>query len=170
MVDVAKYLYTPESELTDQLKFSIIKNRVPAKTDQMPYKIYKDKRKKSGESKRYCSHDWFHTFKFIVYSKSEAGLFCLPCVLFPMPAHQGSRAKILITHLYNDWKHGSEELEGHSILQYHKDSMARFESFITTMKNIETRIENRVSKNSEDTIKQNRKFLSSVIRAIEYCG
>ena len=48
--------------------------------------------------------------------------------------------------------------------------MARFESFITTMKNIETRIENRVNKNSEDTIKQNRKFLSSVIRAIEYCG
>ena len=36
VVDVAKYLYTPESELTDQLKFSIIKNRVPAKTDQMP--------------------------------------------------------------------------------------------------------------------------------------
>ena len=34
MVDVAKYLCTPESELTDQLKFSIIKNRVPAKTDQ----------------------------------------------------------------------------------------------------------------------------------------
>ena len=87
-----------------------------------------------------------------------------------MPAHQGSRAKILITHLYYDWKHGSEELKGHSILQYHKDSMARFESFITTMKNIETRIENRVSKNSGDTIKQNRKFLSSVIRAIEYCG
>ena len=48
--------------------------------------------------------------------------------------------------------------------------MAQFESFITTMKNIETRMENRVSKNSEDTIKQNRKFLSSVIRAIEYCG
>ena len=61
MVDVAKYLYTPESELTDQFKFFIVKNRVPAKIDQMPYKIYKDKRKKSGESKRYCSYDWFHT-------------------------------------------------------------------------------------------------------------
>ena len=78
MVDVAKYLYTPESELTDQLKFSIIKNRVPARADQMPNKIYKDKRKKSGESKRYCSYDWFHTFKFIVHSKSEA---CFQCQL-----------------------------------------------------------------------------------------
>ena len=27
-----------------------------------------------------------------------------------------------------------------------------------------------MNKNSEDTLKQNRKFLSSVIRAIEYCG
>ena len=68
----------------------------------MPYNIYKDKRKKSGESKRYCSYDWFHTFKFIVYSKSEVGLFCLACVLFPIPVLQSSRAKVLITHPYND--------------------------------------------------------------------
>ena len=81
----------------------------------MPYKIYKDKHKKSGESKRYCSYHWFHSFKFIAYSKSEVVLFCLACVLFPMLAHQGSRAKILITHPYNDWKHGLEELKGHSI-------------------------------------------------------
>ena len=87
-----------------------------------------------------------------------------------MPVYQGSRAKILITHPYNDWKHVSEKLQGHSILQYHKDSMTRFESFIVTTKNIEWRIENRANKNSEDSIKQNRKVLSSVIRAIEYCG
>ena len=48
------------SELTGQLKFSIIKNRVPAKAVQMTYKIYKDKYEKSGESKRYCSYDCCH--------------------------------------------------------------------------------------------------------------
>ena len=52
VVDVAKYLYTPELELTEQLKISTIKYCVPGKTDQMPYKIKKDKRKKGGESKR----------------------------------------------------------------------------------------------------------------------
>ena len=36
VVDVAKYLYTPESELPDQLKISTIKNCVPEKTHQMP--------------------------------------------------------------------------------------------------------------------------------------
>ena len=60
--------------------------------------------------------------------------------------------------------------KGHSILQYHKDSMARFESFITARKNIESWIENPVNKNLEYTITQNRKFISSVICAIEYCG
>lgn len=47
MADLSKYLYIPESELTEQLKFSIIKSRAIAKTDQMPYKIYEDKRKKN---------------------------------------------------------------------------------------------------------------------------
>ena len=42
MADVAKYLYT-ESELTDHLEFFIMKYRIPGKTDQMPYKFYKDK-------------------------------------------------------------------------------------------------------------------------------
>ena len=86
-----------------------------------------------------------------------------------MTAHQDSRAKTLITHPNNDWKYSSEDLKGYLILQCHKDSGARFESFIITMKHIESRIENRVDKNSEDRIKRkkNRKFLSSVIRAIE---
>ena len=46
VVDVAKHLYTPESTLTDQLKFSLIKKRVPGKTDQMRYKICENKCKK----------------------------------------------------------------------------------------------------------------------------
>ena len=170
VLDVVKHLYTPESTLTDQLKFSLIKNSVLRKTDQMRYKICKNKRKKCGTSQRYCPHDWFHTFKFNCYSKSEAGLFCLACVLFPMPAQQGSRAKILICHPYNVWKHGSKDLKGHSILQYHKDSMAHFESLVTTMKSIKSRVEHRANTNSEDTIKQSRKFISSFNRGMEYCG
>ena len=48
VLDVVKHLYTPESTLTDQLKFSLIKNSVLGKTDQMRYKICKNKRKKCG--------------------------------------------------------------------------------------------------------------------------
>ena len=34
------------------------------------------------------------------------------------------------------------------------------------MKNIKSRVENRANKNSEETIKQSRKFIISVIRAV----
>ena len=74
-----------------------------------------------------------------------------------MTAHQDSRAKTLITQPYNDWKYSSEDLKGYLILQCHKDSGARFESFIITMKHIESRIENCVNKNSEDRIKKKKK-------------
>ena len=85
-----------------------------------------------------------------------------------MPVDQGRGATNLISHPWNDYKHGSEDLNVHSILQYHKDSMARFENFITAMKNIKSRIENGVNKNLEDTIKQTRKFLSLVCHALVY--
>ena len=88
MVDVVKYIYAPGSELPDQSKISTIKNCVPGKTHQMPYKIYKDKRKKGGESKRHYSYDCFHTFKSIDCSKLEAGLFYLACVLFTILDYQ----------------------------------------------------------------------------------
>ena len=119
----------------------------------------------------------FQIFWFRINNKSEgmkpvvyAVFSLLACVLFPMPNHQGSRAKILLSHSYNGWKHGSEGPNWHSILQCHKDSMALFKSSIITMKNIESRIENRANANSEDTIKWNRNFYSLVICAIDYYG
>lgn len=60
-------------------------------------RIYVNLRKKSGESKRYCSYDWFHTFKFPGYSKPKADLFYFAWVLLTMSAHQGIRAKILMS-------------------------------------------------------------------------
>ena len=61
-----------------------------------------------------------------------------------MSVHQCSRTKISIRKhgSVETWKHGSEDLKVHSILQYHKDCIARFKSFITTMKNIDSQIKN----------------------------
>lgn len=132
----------------------------------MRYKICENKCKKSDASQLYCPHDQFDIFKFIGYSKSEAVLLCPACVLFPMPAHQGSRAETLISHSCKVQKHGSEDLKGQLILHCHIDSMTLFKSLITTMKNIKLRVENRANKNSEETIKQSRKLIISVIRAV----
>ena len=83
--DIIKVL--PLSEISDDCKNTLIKNRAPEKSVKFPPKIYKDNRKKSGEIRRYCLHEWFYNFKFLSYSKSTDGLFCLACVLFPTSAH-----------------------------------------------------------------------------------
>ena len=109
------------------------------KSFKSPPKIYKDSRNKSDEIRQYCLHEWFDNFKFLSYSKSTDGLFCLACTLFPMSAHQGSRAKIPITQLYRKWRDSREDLKSHSVLEYHKDSMEKMNSFLSCFKNPTTR-------------------------------
>ena len=99
--DIIKVL--PLSKIKDDCKNSLIKNRAPEKSFKFPPKICIDCRKKSGEIRRYCLHEWFDNFKFSSYSKLTDGLFCLTCVLFPRPADEGSRTKILITQPYRNW-------------------------------------------------------------------
>ena len=106
--------------LGDDCKNSLIKNRAPEKSFKFPPKTYKDSRKKSGQIRRCCLHEWFDDFKFLSYSNSTDGLFCLACVLFSTSAHQGSWAKILITQPYCSWKDTREDLKNHSVLEYHK--------------------------------------------------
>ena len=126
--DIIKVL--PLSKISDDCKNSLIKNRAPEKSFKFPpKKFFFHSRKKSGETRRYCLHELFDNFKFLSYSKSTDGLFCLACVLFPKSAHQGSRAKILITQPYHNWKDTREDLKNHSVLEYHKDSMEKMNSF-----------------------------------------
>ena len=125
----------PLSKISDDCKHSLIKNRTPEKSFKFPPKICKDSRKKSGEIRRYCClHEWFDNFKFLSYSKSTDGLLCLECVLFPTSVHQGSRAKILITLPYRNWKDAREDLKNHSVLEYHNDSMEQMNNFCRVLK------------------------------------
>ena len=87
--DIINFL-SDDCHLVNNEKLFLIKNRATKKNFKFPSKMYKDKRRTSGEMKRYCSHDWFK-YTFLSYSKSADGLICMACALFPMPAHQGSR-------------------------------------------------------------------------------
>ena len=113
--------------------------------------------------KRYYSHDWFK------YTSAD-GLICLACALFPMPAHQGSRAKLLIAEPYKNWKDAKADLSHHASLQYHQDSLVIMKNFIKTMENPAARVDNCISTEVETRVISNRKFLRTVIRAVEYCS
>ena len=166
--DIIKVL--PLSKINDDCKNSLIKNRAPEKSFKFPPKIYKDSRKKSGETRRYCLHELFDNFKFLSYSKSTDGLFCLACVLFPTSAHQGSRAKILITQPYRNWKDTREDLKNHSVLEYHKDSLEKMNSFLSCFKNPTILIDQSITQTSAAVVSRNRQCIASILRAVEYCG
>ena len=158
------------NNLTTEEKAALIENRRPSKSFQFPAKEYKDKRCKSGVIKRHCKHEWMETFPFLAYSKTQDGLFCICCVLFPAPARQGSRAKNLITAPYRNWKDAQEDFREHSSLEYHKISLARMQAFQETFKNPSSRIDHSISSQTAVTVQRNRKFLKSILAAIRYLG
>ena len=80
--------------------------------------------------RRFCLHEWFHYYKFLTYSKSSDSLLCLTCTLFPMAAHQGSKAKLLFLQPYRNWKDARFDLSHHAVLQCHKDSMETLKSIV----------------------------------------
>ena len=114
--------------------------RAPEKSLNFPAKVYKDNRKKFGEMRRFCLHEWFHAYKFLAHSKSSNGLFCLACTLFPMAAYQGSKTKLLILQPYRNWKDTRSNLSHHTVLQYHKDSMEALNIFVSCFQNPNKRV------------------------------
>ena len=162
--------FVSHSNLDDDKKASLIKNRKPEKSFKFPPRLYADKRRESGHIRRYCQHDWFESHSSLSYSKSEDGLYCLCCILFPMPAHHGSKARNLITLPYHNWKDAKKDLETHASLQYHKDSMAKMNAFIHSYENPSQRVDQHFTTHREEVITKNRRFLTSIIKCIEHCG
>ena len=98
-------------------------------------KVYKDNRRKSGEMRRFCLHERFHDYKLLAYSKSSDGLFSLTCTLFPITAHKGSKAKLLISQSYQNWKDARYDVSHYAVLQHHKDLMEALNSFVSCFQN-----------------------------------
>ena len=94
----------------------------------------------------------------------------LSCMfLFLTSAYQGSRAKILITQLYPNWKDTREDLKNHCVLEYHKDSMQKMNSFLSCFKDPTARIDQSISQTSAAVVSRNRQYIASILRAILNC-
>ena len=101
-------------------------------TNECKYLLITDQAsEKSGQMRRFCLHKWFHDYKFLARLESSDGLFCLACTLFPMAAHQRSKAKSLISQPYRNWKDAQSDLSHHAVLKYHKDLMEVLKSFVS---------------------------------------
>ena len=169
-LDIANIVRLTSSEITYEIRLALIKNCQPEPDFKYPPKQYADKSRKEGVRQRYCSRDWFRMYYMLCYLKSTDGFFCLCCVLFPMPAHQGKRAANMITSPYSNWKDAKSELDKHVNLQYYRDLKSKMESFLQMMRNPSLVIENRVRLQEEQRIVKNRTFLTSILKFLEVCG
>lgn len=89
------------------------------------------------------------------------------CVLFPMPAHRGQKAKHLITTPYHKWKNDRSDLAKDITNQFHHDSKTKMDHFMQMMSNPSWTIQNRLTREEEKQIEKNRIFLTSIIKCIE---
>ena len=118
---------------------------------------------------RSCLPSWLKTYDFLFYSKTEDVLFCLACILFPMPAHHGHRTKLLITAPYRNWKDAVSDMKKHAVLQYHRDSMAKMRNFVSTAENPSQRVDVQIDRSAREKIQKNREILASIICCVEFC-
>lgn len=166
--DISEHLKEPPSESTI---CKLIDSRIPHKNFTFPTRSYPDKTRKDGVRRRSCQSTWLAKYDFLSYSTKEDGLYCLSCVLFPTVPKNGSRAKLLITHPYRNWKDALNDLNTHAeSLDYHKQSAARMKGFLDARKHPETRVDTRLSQDAAAQLQKNQLILKSIITCIELCG
>lgn len=109
------------NDCSEDVVYRLITEREPDLAFKFPAKMYQDKRRTSGERKKYCQRDWFRKFNFIAYSRQRHEIYCLARRLFLNSSHR--RPKNLITEPYRNWKDALVDLKLHSVAEHHVVSM-----------------------------------------------
>ena len=163
-------------KLSDSQKLQLIRSRKPVPGCSLPFSLLADKRKQSGTSKRFLQLSLFEKHEWLAYHDGEgdvsaAGVYCLPCVLFPTLHRGGSRrADTLITKVHRNFKKLGEDLDAHGRLEYHADSIAKLSHFISVAENPQQRIDATITERSQERVRKNRQVLLSILRCLELAG
>lgn len=159
-------------DLSPQDVFNYLKNHViPKKNEVISQEVVKgaEKRKKT----LIFQLSWLDTYKWLAYSPSAEGGLCKFCILFPPTTGQVMNSSTFVTVPFTNLRKAGGvkgKLKTHETLKYHRDSAARVQAFISTFQNPERNIQHYVSEMSRTQYELNVKILSSVVRAITFCG
>ena len=80
------------------------------------------------------------------------------------------RPNILVTKPYRNWKDAKSDLKAHSVSEAHHLATTKREGFMKTYQKPEVRIDNIMIQCTKEVIEKNRKFLTSIIKCVEWCG
>lgn len=152
---------------TDDEKRIVIEGRTPPVNSDPPFTLVHDQRKQSELSKRFLQRQYFENFDWLAYyggdgDMDKAGVFCVACSLFPAIHRDGScRADYLVTKVQTNFKKLREDALRHDILEYHRDSMVRLKTFMTTTEQPSLRLDARMTEESKKRVDTNRSILLS---------
>ena len=82
-------------------------------------------------------------------------MLCLCCIFFPTSAHQGQRAQNLVTVPYKIWRKALKDPGNQATLSYHLTSITKMQLFLQTMEIPSSRIDNNISSNEANRMKEN---------------
>ena len=155
------------SRIDNEIKYNLIKNRVPHKQFIFVQRSIRIKAGKVVNELDHVNTNGLNSLNvlYIPWKRLE-----LPCILFPIENTPGGRAKILIILPYNNWKDAVSDLKSHAVCRYHKASFDHMHEFMKIMENEELGIDYILDRKLKDRVEKNRAILKYIKRCLEYCG
>lgn len=146
--------------LSDEDRFHLLtKHYTPPSDFSFPVTVLQKK-------KRRFQATWLETFKWLVYSPSADGAFCICCALFAKSENLGSLVKAPL----KNWNKATSDMKSHEQLKYHQDAVTSAEHFSSAMTEERHDIRCQIDSNAEKQIDINRQVLASIIKTVIFCG
>ncbi|XP_050064205.1 zinc finger MYM-type protein 1-like [Aphis gossypii] len=155
-LDIGLIIGRPRHQISDTEKFEFLCNLMRPSPD---YKF-----PANGPRKLKFQNKWFYNWKWLSYSKSLDGAFCVYCVLFGTDEVKYQKLGKLVCEKYNSWNCAVEKFNKHQSLIYHLTAMEKANGFL----NIFNNKQNSVAVQLE--IEENRLFIQPIIETILLCG
>ncbi|XP_071958098.1 52 kDa repressor of the inhibitor of the protein kinase-like [Antedon mediterranea] len=130
---------------------------------------------KNGKRKvLHFQNSWFSEFKWLRYSVSKSGGYCLTCLLFANKDNAWVRNAPLIGKPFTKLQHAKGKDKGiltnHNENKYHKMALEHQGLFLAMLKNPSRKIETIIDEKARENEKINIKILESIIDCVMFCG
>lgn len=168
-------LEIPENDISRFVKSQEASSNLLSKLENIwePEKTFKFPGTSFGKFERHFQWSWLSKYKWLAYSKVTDAAYCKFCVLSKIDEvghNKNQNAGKLVSGGYNNWKNAVEAFNHHSVTDYHKKSVLRISTFKCVLENKMLPITKQLDKAKADECSKNRKILSSIIKAIIFCG
>ena len=115
-------------------------------------------------------HGWLKTYRWLVYSKSQDGGYCLPCILFSPGSQTAGNRGVLVRTPFKRWTKVSDVCRGHEQLKYHLDAQVAFEAFKSNMIRPEKSVASQLDGQRAEQLRKNQELIKSIAKTVHFCG